>query len=126
MTLDAVRALVLTHGDSDRIGFASRLFREKGIPAYLYPADADRARLEVTKPNSGWGPVKIRPLAGFLWYTARRGGLRIPPAGELSPVEDGQVLDVPGSPRSIHLPGHTPGSVAVHVPSVDALSSATR
>jgi glyoxylase-like metal-dependent hydrolase (beta-lactamase superfamily II) len=31
------------------------------------------------------------------------------------------VLDVPGSPRIIHLPGHTPGSVAVHVPAVDAL-----
>src|SRR5262249_54934094 len=44
-----------------------------------------------------------------------------PPAGELQPVEDGQVLDVPGSPRIIHVPGHTPGSVAVHVPEVDAL-----
>jgi glyoxylase-like metal-dependent hydrolase (beta-lactamase superfamily II) len=31
------------------------------------------------------------------------------------------VLDVPGSPRIVHVPGHTPGSVAVHVPSVDAL-----
>jgi glyoxylase-like metal-dependent hydrolase (beta-lactamase superfamily II) len=31
------------------------------------------------------------------------------------------VLDVPGTPRIIHVPGHTPGSVAVHVPTVDAL-----
>jgi len=31
------------------------------------------------------------------------------------------VLDVPGTPRIIHAPGHTPGSVAVHVPAVDAL-----
>ena len=121
LTLDDVRALVLTHGDSDHIGFAARLSREKGIPAYLHPADDDRARLEVKKPNSGWGPIKAGPLAGFLWHTAREGGLRIPPAGELRPVEDGQVLDVPGSPRIIHVPGHTPGSVAVHVPAVDAL-----
>jgi glyoxylase-like metal-dependent hydrolase (beta-lactamase superfamily II) len=120
-SLDDVRALILTHGDTDHIGFAARLSREKGIPAYLHPADDARARLEVKKPSSGWGPVKAGPIAGFLWYSAREGGLRIKPAGELRPVEDGQVLDVPGRPRIIHVPGHTPGSVAVHVPAVDAL-----
>jgi glyoxylase-like metal-dependent hydrolase (beta-lactamase superfamily II) len=121
LTLDDVRALVLTHGDTDHIGFAARLFREKGIPACLHPADADRARLEVKKPTSGWGPMKAGSLAGFVWYSARNGGLRIPPVGELRPIEDGRVLDAPGSPRIIHVPGHTPGSVAVHVPAVDAL-----
>ena len=121
LTLDDVRALILTHGDSDHIGFAARLSREKGIPAYLHPADDDRAHLKVKKSSTGWGPIKVGPLAGFLWYSAGKGGLRVPPAGELRPVEDGQVLDVPGSPRIIHVPGHTPGSVAVHVPAVDAL-----
>jgi glyoxylase-like metal-dependent hydrolase (beta-lactamase superfamily II) len=120
-TLDDVRALILTHGDTDHIGFAGRLSREKGIPAYLFPADDDRAHLKVKKPNSGWGPVKVGPLVGFLWYSAREGGLKIPPAGDLLPVEDGQVLDVPGKPRIIHTPGHTPGSIAVHVTAVDAL-----
>lgn len=120
-TVDDVRALILTHGDSDHIGFAARLYREKGIPAYLHPADDARAKLEVKKPNSGWGPVKTGPLAGFLWYSARQGGFRIPPAVGLRPVEDGQVLDVPGAPRVIHTPGHTPGSISVHVPAVDAL-----
>ena len=79
LTLDDVRALILTHGDTDHIGFAARLSREKGVPAYLHPADADRARLEVKKPNSGWGPVKAGPMASFLWYSARNGGLRIRP-----------------------------------------------
>jgi glyoxylase-like metal-dependent hydrolase (beta-lactamase superfamily II) len=116
-----VRALVLTHGDTDHIGFAARLYQETGIVPYIHEADVDRARLKVKKPNSGWGPVKIGPLAGFLWYSARRGGLRIKPATELSTVADGDVLDVPGSPRIIHTPGHTPGSVTVHVPGVDAL-----
>jgi glyoxylase-like metal-dependent hydrolase (beta-lactamase superfamily II) len=121
LTLDDVRALILTHGDTDHIGFAGQLSREKGIPAYVHPTDADRARMQVKKPTSGWGPIKIGPMAGFLWYSSLKGGLRIHPAGELRPVEDGEVLDVPGSPRIIHVPGHTPGSIAVHVPEVDAL-----
>jgi glyoxylase-like metal-dependent hydrolase (beta-lactamase superfamily II) len=84
-------------------------------------ADVDRARLKVKKPVRGWGPVKVGPLAGFLWYSARHGGLRIPPASQLQTVTDNDVLDVPGSPRIIHTPGHTPGSVAVHLPVIDAL-----
>ncbi len=112
-SVDDVRALILTHGDTDHIGFAAQLYREKRIAAYLNPADDDRAHLKVKKPNRGWGPVKVGPLVSFLWYSARQGGLRIPPAGELQPAEDGQVLDVPGSPRIIYTPGPTPGSVAV-------------
>jgi glyoxylase-like metal-dependent hydrolase (beta-lactamase superfamily II) len=121
LTVDDVRALILTHGDTDHIGFAARLSKEKGIPAFLHPGDDQRARLEIKKPSSGWGPVKFGPLAGFLWYSSLHGGIKTQPAGELRPVTDGQVLDVPGTPRIIHAPGHTPGSVAVHVPAVDAL-----
>jgi glyoxylase-like metal-dependent hydrolase (beta-lactamase superfamily II) len=120
-SLGDVRALILTHGDTDHIGFAARLHRETGVAAHIHEADADRARLKVKKPNSGWGPVKVGPLAGFLWYSARRGGLRPRPVTELRTIADGDVLDVPGSPRIIHTPGHTPGSVAVHVPALDAL-----
>jgi glyoxylase-like metal-dependent hydrolase (beta-lactamase superfamily II) len=120
-SLNNVRALVLTHGDTDHIGFAARLHRERGIAAYVHSADVERARLKVKKPNSGWGPVKPGPLAGFLWCSARHGGLRIPPAEHLQTMTDGDVLDVPGSPRIIHTPGHTPGSVTVHVPTVDAV-----
>ena len=91
------------------------------MPVYVHELDAERARGEVKKPMSGWGPVKLRPLAGFLLYSARRGGLRAPFLTDVVTCVDGDTLDVPGSPRVVHLPGHTPGSVALYVPSVDAV-----
>jgi len=120
-SLDEVRGIVLTHGDTDHIGFAEQLRQQKGIVIRVHELDAARARGEVKKPNAGWGQIKVRPLLKFLWYSARHGGLRIPPVREVVTFADGDVLDLPGSPRIIHVPGHTPGSVAVHVPAVNAL-----
>lgn len=119
-SLDDIRGVVLTHGDTDHIGFAERLRRERGVPVHVHELDAVRARGEAKK-NAGWGPVKMGPLLGFLWYSARRGGLRIPPVAEVVTFTGGDTLDLPCAPRVIHIPGHTPGSVAVHVPAVDAL-----
>jgi glyoxylase-like metal-dependent hydrolase (beta-lactamase superfamily II) len=120
-TIEDVRAVVLTHGDTDHVGFAERLRRERGVPVYVHELDAARARGEVKKPGSGWGPIKIRPLLGFLVYSGLRGGLRVPPLTEVITFGDGATLDVPGAPRIVHLPGHTPGSVAIHMPGVDAV-----
>src|SRR5258708_34820226 len=37
------------------------------------------------------------------------------PVAALSSFADGEVLDVPGNPRVVHCPGHTPGACAVHI-----------
>ena len=88
-SLDDVRGIVLTHGDTDHIGFAERLRQGNGIGVRVHELDAARARGEVKKPNSGWGRIKVRPLLGFLWYSARHGGLRIPPVREVMTFADG-------------------------------------
>ena len=40
-SIDDVRGVVLTHGDTDHVGFAERLCgRERGVPVYVHAADA--------------------------------------------------------------------------------------
>ena len=118
--LSDVRGLVLTHGDSDHIGFAERLRREAGVPVHVHAADARRARTG-EKPKTPMGPAKLRPTLGFLAYALRKKGIRPEYLSEVVEVDDGAVLDLPGSPVVIGMPGHSPGSVAVHVPAVDAV-----
>jgi glyoxylase-like metal-dependent hydrolase (beta-lactamase superfamily II) len=120
-TLDDVKALLLTHGDVDHVGFAERLRRERGVPVSVGAADAAEACGEVPKPPTPRDPIAIRPLVGFLVYGLTHGGLRRTPVHEVDSIEGEVTLDVPGAPHVIPVPGHTPGSVAFHVPSLDAI-----
>jgi len=120
--LDDVRALVLTHGHSDHIGFAERARREKGWPVSVHEADAALARGEVPNPSKGAGtPIRIGPILGFLLLGLRNGGVRQHALTEVATYGDGATLDVPGSPRVILVPGHTPGSAVLHLPDRSAL-----
>jgi glyoxylase-like metal-dependent hydrolase (beta-lactamase superfamily II) len=119
-SVDDIRGVVLTHGDTDHLGFAERLRRDHGVPVYVHEADAARARGKVkTKPS--WGRIRLGPTARFFGYALRKGGFRTTYVTEVVTVHDGQVLDLPGAPRIIALPGHSPGSVAIHVPTADAI-----
>lgn len=43
------------------------------------------------------------------------GGVSIVPILEVSTFSDGQQLDLPGHPRVVHLPGHTPGMAGLFI-----------
>jgi len=118
--LGDVRGVVLTHGDEDHIGFAERLRAVHGVPVWVHEADAGRARGE-GKPKTAWGRVRPGPLLQFLWYAARHGGLRTEYLKQVHTFRGGQELDLPGRPRVIELPGHSPGSVGIHVAAAGAL-----
>ena len=61
--------------------------------------------------------MKIGPILRFLLWSMRRGALRQMHLGVVSTFGDGATLDVPGSPRVITVPGHTPGSAALFLES---------
>ena len=124
-TPDDVRALLLTHAHSDHVGFAERIRREHSVPVDVHADDAALARGEV-KPvrdptgagSRGWS---IRAIAGFAVFALSHGMARVTPIAEVGTFLDGATLDAPGAPRVIHVPGHTAGSVAFHVPARDAV-----
>ncbi len=118
--LDDIRGIVLTHGDSDHIGFAERLRQHNDLPVLVGRGDAARARGE-EKTSPSWGPMRLGPTLGFFAYGIRKRALRTHHLAAVVEVDDGDVLDLPGSPRVLALPGHSPGSIAVHVPAVDAV-----
>lgn len=120
--IEDVQALVLTHGHSDHLGFAERLRSERDIRALIHDLDASVALGTGRGSAMPMGPIRLGALLGFLWFGLRHGGLRTPPRLHVaSTFADGETLDVPGAPRVVHLPGHTPGSAAFHVPGADAL-----
>lgn len=119
-SIEDVRAIVLTHGHTDHVGYAERARRERGWRVMVHEADEALAKRQVPNPAKG-GSLRPGPMLGFLWWSLRRGLLRVPALTEVSTYGDRATLDVPGAPRVVLVPGHTPGSAALHVPSHDAV-----
>ena len=116
-----IRALLLTHGDVDHVGFAERLRREHGVPVFVGAADAAEARGEGTQAGRRSGSHAPRTDGEVL-------GLRTHPRWHAEHADQGGHTDRraddarrAGRTGCHPLPGHTPGSVAYHVPLVDAI-----
>ncbi len=109
-SLADVRAVILTHGDGDHKGFAERLRADDGIPVHVH---ADDERLTTTgegrEHEKRMLPYLRHPAAWKLIVAFTRGGRPVNVA-EVETFAEG-VLEVPGRPRVVPAPGHTPGSV---------------
>src|SRR3954453_4200546 len=53
------------------------------------------------------------PYARYTLHLLRQRVTRTPALAQLDQLADGEVLDVPGSPRVLHAPGHTAGHCAL-------------
>lgn len=116
---------MLTHSDGDHTGLATT-FRDAGARVLIGAADEPTLRKPGMKPGDA-SPKNILPelWRPGLWRTfiamGRLGGANPPKLEGAETFADGDVLDVPGSPRVIATPGHTPGHCAFHFESHSAL-----
>jgi glyoxylase-like metal-dependent hydrolase (beta-lactamase superfamily II) len=117
-SLGDVDALVLTHGDSDHTGLAAAL-RDAGARVLIHAADEPALRTGKRKSTDG-SPLELvgalwRPFPWlFLGQMIRDGGGKPTKVEGAEPFADGDVLDVPGNPRIVATPGHTPGHCAIY------------
>lgn len=120
-----VDAVLLTHYHLDHLGCAERIRVGANARVLIHAADAAGARRGGVSPSMlGLLGAMYRPFfARYMAHVVRAGGVRVPPIAELSTFEDGERLDVPGAPRVIHAPGHTPGECVLHLEERDVLFS---
>ena len=111
MGVGDIAAVVVTHGHLDHLACISAVrAATPDVDVYLPREDrelaARRPGLEPRVLANSWRPAAVRTAVSYV----RQGMLSARPVVDASDIGDGDVLDVPGRPRFVHAPGHTPGS----------------
>ena len=112
-----IAAVILTHGHPDHIGMAEGLRTDAPAPVYVHEADAHMAKTgEIHKLEGKLRPYMRYPaMWKLLGLFVRGGAFRTPKIQAVTTFTDGD-LDVPGRPRIVPTPGHSPGHVSFHLP----------
>ncbi|HLZ60443.1 MAG TPA: MBL fold metallo-hydrolase [Ktedonosporobacter sp.] len=123
--LTNLQSLVLTHHHPDHIGLSGELQEESGSAVYMHPID--EAVLQINW--AGALPERFNRVSNFfaqhglthteLWFMkadpkATRMIIRAPAHEAITPVEDGQALELAGERyKVIWVPGHSDGQICL-------------
>lgn len=105
-----IRRIVLTHCHRDHVGAAQVLADRFGAEIVAHPLDAPVIRGELPVPDPDLLDWE-RPLFEHGLTTPEA-----PPTRVDREVTDGEELGFGDGAVVVHTPGHTPGSIAVHLP----------
>jgi glyoxylase-like metal-dependent hydrolase (beta-lactamase superfamily II) len=110
--------VILTHSDPDHTGLA-RTLGDAGTRVLIHRADEPKLRRPGPKSGDA-NPIKILPelWRPSLWRVMGSmmlaGGARPTRLADAETFGDDELLEVPGRPRVVPTPGHTPGHCAFH------------
>jgi glyoxylase-like metal-dependent hydrolase (beta-lactamase superfamily II) len=110
--LPNLERIVLTHGHVDHTGSAAGLHEVAGAPVFAGAADAAVIRGEALMPPpifEDWEVPIYERVSADLPDVA-------PPVPVVQELHDGEVLDFGGGAEILSTPGHTEGSIAIHLP----------
>jgi glyoxylase-like metal-dependent hydrolase (beta-lactamase superfamily II) len=117
-----LRAIVLTHGHIDHLGFAPMAQREHGTPVYVPEKDVGLAQNPFYYAKSERLPLRylhLAPTRRVYWRGTKAVGFFGKTVKDPTPY--GEDADLPAGLRPIFTPGHTKGHMALHLPDRDLL-----
>jgi glyoxylase-like metal-dependent hydrolase (beta-lactamase superfamily II) len=122
--LEDIDAVLVTHSHPDHFGTAERVRSASGAKVYAHPLEIPvlTGKVEGKVPNffgQGFKPFLFR----YVIHALSNGVTKRVPIAAVNEFADGEIVQVPGSPRVVHAPGHTAGACALHLKDRDILFS---